>query len=344
MSARLVLLALLFTTTACQDRSTPPSSPPPRVVRTAVVAPAGGAELTLSGIVHARFETPLSFQVGGRIHARHVDTGKRVKAGQLLFELDPRDLLEAVRAAEAERAAAQTGAEAARRELARMESLAARQFVSAAAVERAQSTAAETAGRLAALEARLTQARNALAYGRLAAPADGVIITITGEPGQVVNPGQTVAVLAQGEAREVEVDFPEHVPPPEEGVLKETGARLRLREVAGAADPVTRTFRARYRIEDAPAPLPLGGVVRAVFHRGGSSTALRVPLAALDERGSGPRVWRIIDGRAQPVAVEVLSVDLENATVRGPLRAGERVIALGTHLLHPGMPVREAAP
>ncbi|HNR00395.1 MAG TPA: biotin/lipoyl-binding protein, partial [Trueperaceae bacterium] len=72
------------------------------------VQPVGAAAQGLSGIVRARIEAPLAFQVGGRIIARRVDAGQAVSAGQVLFELDPADLEQAVRAAEADAAAAET--------------------------------------------------------------------------------------------------------------------------------------------------------------------------------------------------------------------------------------------
>jgi hypothetical protein len=87
-------------------------------------------------------------------------------------------------------------------------------------------------------------------------------------------------------------------------------------------------------------------VVRTRF---GASTAdrraaaldFKVPIGALNERGEGAQVWRVSAGTVQPVAVEVLSIDGETARIRGPLTAGERVVALGTHLLTDNMQVRE---
>jgi hypothetical protein len=51
----------------------------------------------------------------------------------------------------------------------------------------------------------------------------------------------------------------------------------------------------------------------------------------------------VVSGRAQPVAVTIVSVNEERARVRGNLKPGDKVIALGMHLLVPGMAVREAA-
>ena len=75
-------------------------------VRTVAPRTAGGDSLLLSGTVRARQETPLAFQIGGRIASRHADAGDAVSAGQLLFRIDPRDLAAAAQAAAADEAAA----------------------------------------------------------------------------------------------------------------------------------------------------------------------------------------------------------------------------------------------
>ena len=316
-------------------------------VKTAAVAPADASALGLSGTVRARYETPVAFQVGGRISARRVDAGQAVRAGQILFELDARDLEQASLAAQADAAAAEAALATARADLGRVRQLEDRNFVSAQALDRSELAEREVRTRLDAARARLAQARNALGYTRLSAPTAGVLVEVSGEPGQVVETGQRVATLARDGEREIEVFFPDAARPPATGqLIRADGAPLplRLREVSGAVDPQSRTWRARYSVSTGGDALALGSVVRAAFAMpGGDAQALSVPIAALDERGKGPRVWRVVDGRAQPVAVEILALDAEAARVQGGLKAGDKVIALGTHLLTPGMAVRELA-
>lgn len=325
-----------------EDAATAEISAP--FVRTAVLSPGTADSLMLSGIVRARFETPLAFQVGGRIASRRADAGQRVSAGQALFELDPRDLEQSVAAARAEVAAAESALATARADTQRSRQLVERQFVSAQALERSVLAEREAQARLNAAWARLAQARNGVGYAQLSAPAAGVLTEVSGEPGQVVAAGQAVAILAREGEQEIEVYFPEQTRPPATGRLLGSQAVLRLREVSGAVDPQSRTWRARYRVEGAGAPLALGAVVRAAFGAANADDhVFSVPLAALDERGQGPRVWQVVAGRAQPVAVSIVSVNEERARVRGNLKPGDKVIALGTHLLVPGMAVREAA-
>ena len=78
----LVLLALvIFPLTGCGDKQENKPAPVRTVryvvVRTAQTLPA----LERTGEIHARDETTLSFQTGGRILTRSVDIGDRVTAG-----------------------------------------------------------------------------------------------------------------------------------------------------------------------------------------------------------------------------------------------------------------------
>ena len=114
-----------------------------------------------------------------------------------------------------------------------------------------------------------------------------------------------------------------------------------LREVAGAADPASLTWRARYRLEEGGV-FTLGSVVRVRFREATQSDhVFDVPIGALDERAGGPRVWRVMDGKAQPLPVTVVSLGEETARIAADLDADARVVAFGTHLLTPGMAVRE---
>lgn len=337
----------------CDDGGEPAAAPAPWVL-TVALEPVPGGAVTVSGTVRARFETPLAFEVGGRIKARHVDAGEQVKAGQLLYRLEPRDFEQTVRAAEAELAAARAARNLRGADLARAETLFARGLVSRQALDRERLADEQSRAQEQAVAARLRQAENALQYTHLRAGRDGVLMEVRGEPGQVVAAGEPLGVLASGTVREIEVFLPERLRPPRHGLLqldRDRTLALTLREAAGAAEPASRTWRARYRLPaDAPVP-PLGAVVRARFEavapaggRKGDTTdaaVYRVPLSALDERGEGPRLWQVVDETVQPIPAEVIALDADTAQVRVPLPAGARVVALGAHLLHPGMAVRE---
>ena len=77
---------------------------------------------------------------------------------------------------------------------------------------------------------------------------------------------------------------------------------------------------------------------------GRSAPALQVPIGAIFDPGKGPGVW-LVQGETPRVtwrAVQIAGLSGEAASVVGNLEAGDRVVALGAHLLHEGEHVRLA--
>ncbi len=340
--------SIIIALSGCAKQEAGQTDAPP-FVRTAPIAGGHDEHLVLTGSIKARHESAVAFQIGGRILARHVEAGQTVRAGQLLFALDPRDVAAAEQAAVAQLAAAEAAMTTAERELERQRQLVAQGFVSPQTLDRMELSLRDAMSRLDAARAQATQARNARGYAEVRAVRDGVITEVMAEAGQVVAAGQSLAVLAQAGEREVEVHLPSAAAPGSGRILQPNApdTRVTLREVAGAADPQSRTWRARYRIAGAAENWPLGTVVRLQLDGAspsGDDAVQRVPLGALDERAEGPRVWRVVEGRAEPVPVDVLALEADHARIRSPLSNGDRVIALGTHRLTPGMAVRELSP
>jgi multidrug efflux pump subunit AcrA (membrane-fusion protein) len=115
-----------------------------------------------------------------------------------------------------------------------------------------------------------------------------------------------------------------------------------LRQLSDAANRQTRTFEARYSLEDRLADAPLGSTISIQISDGRSGPALQVPIGAIFDPGDGPGVW-LVEGGAPRVtwrAVQIARLSDEAALVVGNLKAGDRVVALGAHLLHEGEPVR----
>ncbi|WP_242467674.1 efflux RND transporter periplasmic adaptor subunit [Thiocapsa imhoffii] len=323
-------------------------------VLSARVEPAPNSVWTLTGTVRSRHEIPLSFRIGGEIQARLVDAGAQVAAGDVLFRLDPRDVMQQRLAAEATVASARAEHENAERERERLGDLLTKRLASEQDHDRAVTAARAAEQRLVAAEATLEQARNAILYADLVAPASGVILDVDGQVGQVVSPSQVVARLAEDGPREIEVQVPEarRVDLPTEATARlangagpaggPASGRVTLREIAGSADPLSRTWRARYRLPKLPRDPGLGTTVTLTFEtvRETSMPIARVPLGAILERGDGPLVWRIEEGRVAPEPVELIGIVGEQAEIRTDLAPGTPVVALGAHLLLPGQAVR----
>ena len=335
-----VILALVLT--GCEQEAEKEKKAP--WVKTFVIQQQAGGERVLSGRVRARHEIPVAFRLSGLIEQRLVDAGQTVKKGQLLFKLDSSDLNKELDARKAEASAAKSAIAVAKADVVRGVDLLKKKFISQQALDRFKLVKREAQERFNAAQARVHQATNALGYAQLTAETDGLLTEVIGERGQVVTVGQVVAVLAKKGELEVELFFPEKMAPPSEGavMLRNGGALpLMLREVAGAADRVSHTWRARYQLLSNSPDLALGNIVRASFKQAGMGPDnIEVPLAALDERGDSPHIWVINDGLAQPVMVELVRLEAETVMIQVQLPVGTPIIALGTHLLQSGMAVR----
>lgn len=309
-------------------------------------------QLQLSGVVRAEIETVLAFQVGGRVQQRLVNAGTEVVKGQALMRLDPADLQQQLQAEQAALEAAEAEQQLAAAELQRLQQLVAQQLVSQQLLDRAKLVLTQAEKAVKARQAARQIAEQALDYALLEAPADGVVISFSAEQGQVVNRGQTVALLAHNGARDIELLLPPLQAPAEraELLLGDTSLPLTLRETAGAVSESGRTLRARYAVQG-ELPLPLQSVVRVRFTAAAAPTWV-VPLSALDGRCaeqaeslsacplSGGQVWQVSNGVAQPLPATVLRVDGEYAYIEAALQPGQQIIGAGTHLLSAGARVR----
>ena len=119
----------------------------------------------------------------------------------------------------------------------------------------------------------------------------------------------------------------------------------RLRQLSDAADPASRTFEARYVLEGEAASAPLGSTVTVtlVTKKASGNKSVRVPVGAVYDRGSGPGVW-VVDDKSEVTFrhVAIASIGQEEVVVSSGVEAGEKVVALGAHLLQEGQVVSAA--
>ncbi|WP_434674240.1 efflux RND transporter periplasmic adaptor subunit [Pseudomonas sp. R1-15] len=347
------LLPLVLT--ACGEPSTTkdPRTLAP-LVRVSEVSAASDTSRAFTGVVTARVQSDLGFRVSGKVLERLVDTGQTVKRGQPLMRLDPIDLGLQARAQQEAVAAARARARQTADDEARYRDLVAAGAISASGYDQIKAAADTAKAQLSAAQAQADVARNASGYAVLLADADGVVMETLAEPGQVVTPGQIVVRLARAGQREAAVQLPETLRP---GPGATAQARLygnaaatvnaKLRWLSDSADRVTRTFEARYVLEGALANAPLGSTVMLRISPGTrSGQALQVPIAALHDSGKGAGVW-VIAGEPAKVSwrpLQLLGLSDDTAQVSGELKVGERIVALGAHLLREGEEVRLAQP
>lgn len=340
------LVAAATLAAGCAKDEVPPPAARVVLVQAAASAPLTGSVYT--GEIRARHEVDLAFRVGGKIAARLVDAGAEIKAGQPLARLDPADLELAAAAARAQLAAAESEQATARAERERYAGLVAKKFVSQAAFEARDNAFNSAQARLEQARAQSRISGNQTGYGTLSSEFPGIVTTVVADAGQVVGAGQAVLRVARPEEKEVAIAIPESrvaelkaarnlaVNLWAEPKIKLRGA---LRELSPAADPATRTYAARIRIDNPPPEVRLGMTARVALDGAADSTLL-VPLSAVLDVGQGPLVRVVVDGKVANRPVKVARFREDGVELNGGLAAGELVIVSGAGKLVDGQEVQ----
>src|SRR5215468_8090469 len=252
---------------ACDDHAASATAKPERPVEVQRVAFENeNAAREFVGVVRARYETELGFRVAGKIVSRVVNVGDRVAVGDVVARLDPEDLRLQLQSADAELAAATSNLAQAAGDFERYAKLKTNGWASVADFDRKKAASDEAQGRLDRARRALDLARNQLTYADLKADADGVITATLAEAGQVVAIGQPVARLAHHGEKEAVVALPETwlAEARKSKALvrlwadRERRFEARLRELSPQADAATRTYAARFTIENADEAVAYG--------------------------------------------------------------------------------------
>jgi len=335
-----------------RDKKLPVEAASPRLVRTYTVISSQGGVEEYTGVIHARTESDLGFRVPGKILEKLVKAGDHVKRGQALMRLDPTDLRLAANAAQSAVEAARAQNKRALADELRQRELVAIKAVSVQEYEQAKSAADATTAQLNSAVAYSMQLKNQVGYAVLRADADGVVMEIPADVGQVVGAGNVVVRLAQDGAREAVVNLPE-------GNEKIAGSiataslyadsgqtfPAKLRELSAMADPLTRTYQARYSLGGVGENAPLGATVTVHLYGENANSAVQqyeIPVGALYDGGAGTSVW-VINPNTSTLSrrpVEVAKLGSETALVSKGLKPGERILALGAHLVKEGERVK----
>ncbi|MBB5056262.1 RND family efflux transporter MFP subunit [Granulicella aggregans] len=322
----------------------------PELVRIISVGGAKAGEHSFTGVVTARVQSDLGFRVPGKVTKRFVDVGQTVRSGQPLMRIDVTDFAHAITTQTQNVEAAKAKAQQAAADEARYRGLVSTGAVSASTYDQFKANSDAAQAQLAAVEAQAQVAKDEGDYSLLVADSDGTVVETLAEPGQVVAAGQTVIKLAHAGPREAAINLPETIRPALGSIVraivygKTDSVDARLRQLSDAADPMTRTFEARYVLGGVEAKAPLGATVTIQLPGLAGSDAMTVPIAAITDRGKGPGVWALNE-KASTVSfqpVKIARLGDEDATLSDGVHPGDQIVALGAHLLSEGQQVRVA--
>ena len=346
--ASLLLLALSLA--GCGAKQT--AAEPPPLVRSMVVTMNGNGQNALySGEVKGRYESQLAFQVSGRILRRHVELGHRVQPGDVLMEIDPKDVRQSAAITAAQLYSAKSQLTLAENNLKRYQELFEQNAISRAQYEQfvTAHAAAEAAVRAAA--AQNVQGANQLGYTELRATSPGVISSINVEAGQVVAAGQTALTLVQDGEREVEIDVPENRYKEISNVpaikitfwaLPDRVVNGSVREISPMADKVSRTYKVRITLHNPPPEVNLGMTASVATALSAGQKSAYIPLSAIYQTDGTPAVWIAANGAVTLRTVTLGAFGDNSVQVVGGLQTGETIVTAGVHKLKEGQKVRLA--
>lgn len=325
-------------------------APLPRPVLTVAVAPQTVRTVGFAGTVEPRYSSDLGFRVLGRIVSREVEVGDVVKKGQRLARLDPVTYELAVRSAQADLASATARLENAAATEARQRTLFQQRISTEAQFDAATQAHESAQAGVTRARADLDKAEEQLGYTELLADFDGVVTNVVAEPGQVVQPGQTIVAVARPDIREAVVDVPESIgrnlkPQTRFDIALQVDPSVQVagsvREIAPQADSATRTLRVRITLDSPAQSFRLGTTITARVATQ-VSPDIELPATALLERNGKTMVW-VVDPTTRTVSTRDVTIAAgERSFVRilSGLTAGSRVVVAGVNSLTPGQSVR----
>lgn len=338
-TAAIVAAAALVT--AC----TKEVQPPPRQTVAASLATVQRTSLPAThpaaGTARAETASTLAANVIGTIARVHVAEGDHVRRGDVLVQIDARDLAANADRAQAGRAeidraidAASAQARLAETTFRRFDALRQRGSASQQELDEAKSRHDAAQAELARMTAKrdeagaaVTQAQAVLAYTSVRAPFDGVVTARFVDPGAQAAPGVPLVTLASENARRVDAGVPEHVAvrAGSIAVVEVHGRRseARVTRVQPSVDAGSHSALVQLELEE---PLRAGTFVKVHFPTG-SREALTIPESALVQRGQLTSVFVVgNDSVAHMRLVTVASRQGGRAEVLSGLEVGESIV------------------
>lgn len=329
--------------------ATPKAAPSPQTERTANRFQVGGGDqlkplLAIEATIEAVREATLSSQVPGSVLGIRVMAGDRVKAGAVLVELDAGAAVQQVQGAQAQVVAAQTQEVLAAQELERQRALHAQQYVSKAALERAQAQWEAARAQVNALKANTQAAQAQRGHFTIRAPFDGVISQVPANPGDMAMPGKPLIVMHDPSWLRVKGELPQTLKGVVEratqpfafevpGVLQGMQQAQKM-ELIPAVDARTHTMELRLslaRDASGAAPVLAPGMHARIWvpmPTGQAESRNWIPASAVIRRGELTAVLVIAaDGASRLRQIRLGRESSGQVEVLSGLKAGETIVS-----------------
>jgi RND family efflux transporter MFP subunit len=305
---------------------------PARTVATYTVrAQSGSASYTATGTIEAVRQGTVAAQVSGRITDVPVRNGDAVQAGQALVRIEAGDDGDAVVASAAAASGAAARLLSARGDYERAQRLRAQEYLSAAAMQRAEAALHSAEAEAAASAAQAKAARTRAQWHTVTAPYAGQVTQLWVSAGDLATPGKPLLAIYDPAALRVVAQVPESLAArinagkPAQLLAGAQAVAISNWQVVGAVDPITHSVAVRAELPSGTRMQP-GQFASLQLPLRDGSAPLQVPSSAIVIRSEVTAVY-VVDGRG---AAHLPQVRLGPAlgaqvTVLSGLQAGERV-------------------
>lgn len=378
--ARLMVITLpVVLLAACgkQDgaASAAPGNMPPPEVSVVTVQPRNLAmNFEYVGQTAGSSETEVRARISGIVERRLYEEGSRVKAGTVLFQIDPGTYQTQLASAEAAAGVSEAKLNQAKREFARLAPLAAEKAISQKEFDDAKSGLESAEASYKQVRAQVNEAKLNLGYTKVIAPISGVTGIASKSNGSLVTPADSLlTTIVQTDPVYVnfsvpEADFLKVSKELGSGKIAMQGKRssngslafevkLKLADgsvfptsgkmnfVSERVNPATGGFDARAQIPNADGSLRPGQFVRVMLNGATRTAAMAVPQRAVIDGPMGKMVFTVSpDNKLAPRPVELDGWSNGEWIVTKGLQGGDRVLVDGFIKAHnPGMTVTPVA-
>lgn len=342
------LASILGLLAGCSEEQ--PEAKAPRPIKSVVAEIRSiGENVSQTGEIRPRYETPMSFRLGGQLTFR-VENGAEVKAGELLASIDKVPSQNNVLTARAELATTQSALELARLTAERNRELFTNNVISRAQLQEAEANLQASQARFEAATTALSTAEETLTYTEIKAPRDGIISAVGANVDEVVQAGQQVVTLISNQDRDAVFDIPEgllntdaRTAEVKVGLISNPAATAigTVREVTPSADPITRTFRVKVSLDTQGHRLPFGAAVIGTIVLS-PKDLVELPASALTSNNGATAVF-VFDkatGKLSYRTVQIDRYDDQNIYVASGLETGDIVATAGVSKLRDGETVK----
>lgn len=315
--------------------------------------------LSAVGQVQASQQAVVRARIEGLLTEVSFTEGQVVRPGQVLARLDDRSLRAQVDQAQAEVRRLQAELALAQLDLKRYQALVAESAISTQQRDQQQAQVAQLQAQLQSQQASLSQAQTQLSYTVITAPFGGRVGLRQVDVGNVVRPSdaQGLVTLVQTQPLVVVFQAPQtrladvrramtQTPGATVTVAEREGgptlAQGRLRATDNVVDAGSGTLKLKAELAPAGDRLWPGQFVTVHLNTGSLAGALTVPTAAVQRGLKGSFVWRITDGVAQMVPIQVRWQSDVVAAIDPSqgLKAGDQVVIDGQSRLKPKASVK----